>query len=412
MNQELQDYIKQARDAGHNDEQIRQELLNSGWSADQINGVLHLNAPLVKNKLSGPFTLLKETLGIYKKRFTILVKLVLVPIIIFSVASVMLLNSLQSSISASVFITFVLVSIVGTIYSIVITGATIKMSNLQENLTTAEYFRLSLKMTPALLLVLLFSGLAVLGGFLLLLIPGLIFGVWFSLSAYSLIHENLRGRAALLRSKELAKGYWWAIFGRILFYQLFLFVVLAGIGVFSAITLLGGMDVMTIQYIVSVVSTLVFPLSIFYPYLIYENLTSIKGPPRDTNTSSINKFIVIGIIAGILLPLATITLLALNSARIKARDTHRIADTRIINFQLDNYYYKNGNIYPKSLNELQLSINPVDPLTGEPYEYTVAPDGQDYRLCYNAEETKEEVCFTKNGELNPDPLPNSPIPSY
>jgi uncharacterized membrane protein YhaH (DUF805 family) len=37
MNQELQDYIKKSKEAGFNDEQIKQELLKTGWREEDIN---------------------------------------------------------------------------------------------------------------------------------------------------------------------------------------------------------------------------------------------------------------------------------------------------------------------------------------------------------------------------------------
>lgn len=43
MNQQLEDYIKQARQSGKTDDQIRQELLNSGWSSDDIKQHMALN---------------------------------------------------------------------------------------------------------------------------------------------------------------------------------------------------------------------------------------------------------------------------------------------------------------------------------------------------------------------------------
>ena len=46
---------------------------------------------------------------------------------------------------------------------------------------------------------------------LLLIIPGIIFYVYYSLASYVLYFEGLKGKAALRRSQELVKGYWWKV---------------------------------------------------------------------------------------------------------------------------------------------------------------------------------------------------------
>jgi len=51
MNQQLQDYIKEARTAGMNDEQIRKVLLESGWSEVDIN--TNLESSIKPEKTSG-----------------------------------------------------------------------------------------------------------------------------------------------------------------------------------------------------------------------------------------------------------------------------------------------------------------------------------------------------------------------
>jgi len=51
-------------------------------------------------------------------------------------------------------------------------------------------------------------GLAVAGGFLLLIIPGILCMIWFSLSQHVVVIEELSGVAALKRSKKLVSPHW------------------------------------------------------------------------------------------------------------------------------------------------------------------------------------------------------------
>jgi len=48
--------------------------------------------------------------------------------------------------------------------------------------------------------------LAIMGGFILLIIPGIIFSFWFCLSSHTVVIGGESGRAALSRSKKLIKG--------------------------------------------------------------------------------------------------------------------------------------------------------------------------------------------------------------
>ena len=79
-----------------------------------------------------------------------------------------------------------------------------------------ESYRFGFKRLGSVFLVSLLVGLAVAGGFILLVIPGIIFLVLFSVSVPVLIVENRRGRAAMSRSWNLAKGHFWHALGVIL----------------------------------------------------------------------------------------------------------------------------------------------------------------------------------------------------
>lgn len=59
----------------------------------------------------------------------------------------------------------------------------------------------------------LLTFLAVVGGLLLFVIPGLIFWAWFSLSSYVLVTENLGAVDSMKRSRELVRGRVWEMWG-------------------------------------------------------------------------------------------------------------------------------------------------------------------------------------------------------
>lgn len=88
----------------------------------------------------------------------------------------------------------------------------IKTSKDSQPISIIELYKRSAPLILPLLWIILLNSLVVLGGFILLIIPGIIFSVWFMFSQFALIFENIRGAQALLRSKELVIGHWWRIF--------------------------------------------------------------------------------------------------------------------------------------------------------------------------------------------------------
>lgn len=85
---------------------------------------------------------------------------------------------------------------------------------------TSKSVKEELKDTTQLILPTIFIsilvGLAILGGIILLIIPGIIFSIWFAFGTYAVVLDNKRGRAALSWSKQLVKGRWWATLWRLL----------------------------------------------------------------------------------------------------------------------------------------------------------------------------------------------------
>jgi hypothetical protein len=104
------------------------------------------------------------------------------------------------------------------------------------------------------------NGFIVLIGFILFIVPGIIFLIRLSFAQYAFVFENARGLKALKYSQELTRGYWWAILGRVLI----LFVISMMV---SSVTRLGFL----------LNSLFVMPFGLAYFYVIYEDLKRIKA---------------------------------------------------------------------------------------------------------------------------------------
>lgn len=78
----------------------------------------------------------------------------------------------------------------------------------------------------------LIVGLIVLGGFILLIIPGILFSIWFVFVLQARVLDQKRGMTSLSASKTLVNGNWWGVFWRI---ALSIFLVSIIIRIFGSI---------------------------------------------------------------------------------------------------------------------------------------------------------------------------------
>jgi hypothetical protein len=89
----------------------------------------------------------------------------------------------------------------------------------RHKMTWSEARADSVRVGWRLFLVGLLVGLTVLGGLILLIVPGLIFGVWFSQAAYAVVDEDLGPVDAMKRSRNLVRNRFWDVAGVLAFFQ-------------------------------------------------------------------------------------------------------------------------------------------------------------------------------------------------
>ncbi len=135
-------------------------------------------------------------------------------------------------------------------------------------------------------------GFIITGGFLLFLIPGLIFLVWFTFAQFILAVDDERGMNALLKSKEYVKGYWFDVFLRLL------------------VIWLVSMCIGMVPFVGCILSLFFVPFMMIFIYLVYKNLRVVK---RDIAYSSSSgeklKWIGAGTLGYVVLPLILIAFL-------------------------------------------------------------------------------------------------------
>lgn len=254
------------------------------------------------SSLPGVKELLKRTWQIYKERFLVFLGIMLIPFLIAFPLGVIfyLFPKLPILISFSLLVLFTIITIITTLWSSVSLLYAIKER--KQKIGIKESLIRGWSKLISYCWVLALTGLIVLGGFLLLIAPGIIFSVWFSFATFVLVSEDLKGMNALFRSKQLVAGFWWKVFWRLLA------ISIIGFGIGFAVDLIG--KTLKIPFIEDFVGLFLTPFLVTYSFLIYEDLRKIQGelPFEPPKRSAKIKFILVGI-AGILLFLAFLVLL-------------------------------------------------------------------------------------------------------
>lgn len=113
----------------------------------------------------------------------------------------------------------VVITVISVLTWSMLTGAITRAAAgtfLGRDLQIDESYRYGLARLGSIILVAVLAGLAIVGGFILLVIPGLFIltRLWASIPA--LVIEDTRGREALRRSWNLVAGFGWPVFGTII----------------------------------------------------------------------------------------------------------------------------------------------------------------------------------------------------
>ena len=206
--------------------------------------------------------LFRESWSLYRERVRILTKIIVLPVA-FLVAGDLLGLFAPSGLAG-------LPAFIGTIISFFAYLALIFA--MQEKISWGEAYRLAWSRIWSYSWLVILSAFVILGGFVMLVVPGIIFSIWFAFAAYAFVLEKEEGMNALLRSRQYVQGHWWQVFGRQIVFGLAALVVMILLGLVG--TALGGEA--GASFIVNLFILLLAPLSVAYVYTLYQNLKSLK----------------------------------------------------------------------------------------------------------------------------------------
>ncbi len=154
----------------------------------------------------------------------------------------------------------------------------------KQTFTFASALNQAAKKWWLVLLVAATSGLIIFGGFILFIIPGIIFAVWYNFSMYEALFQNTDVEQSLRHSHNLSRGRFWPVGWRLAIPNLFWSLIL-GLLAYSVVRLadqifagrlLAPTTVLTfsllLAFITDVLSTLATPLFIATGLVLYHNL--------------------------------------------------------------------------------------------------------------------------------------------
>jgi len=278
-------------------------------------------------KLKPITQLLKESWKIYRLKFKILLGIIGLPIgfsFLFWILTCFLTNT---SIKYSVWFSVInAISYLGSFF-LWLWAIPSLLYNLKENTGIKESYKRGFKILGPYIWAYFLLTTIIAGGFLLFIIPGILFSIWFSLAIFILVFEERKGFNALFRSKYLVKGKFWGVLGRFL-----LLGLIIGLGLFLVFIfgLFGIENKQTESQISEVIGyfiqLFILPFFLIYGFLIYNNLKKIKAETlseKPTRNKKI-KYVIPGIF-GILIIGLLFSFFLLNI--FWGRDIHPIDDS-------------------------------------------------------------------------------------
>lgn len=200
-------YIQTERARGVADADIKTELLTKGWSEEMVSIELGENTknssalPPVMELISASFSELWR--NIWKSFLIMLLPFLVAVTFGFMGGAGMILSGSQFDATPGVIVLTVVMVVIAGLFSLVSTIMLVKQIENNWTLTFEEALKRSFPLLLPLLFVSILGSIAVLGGILLLIIPGIVAALWFVFTQTAVIIDEKRGLSALLYSKKL-----------------------------------------------------------------------------------------------------------------------------------------------------------------------------------------------------------------
>jgi len=190
--------------------------------------------------------------------------------------------------------------------------AAVDSSNREEN-SSASAFGKSWKLLGGYIAVFILQAVLTLSGYFALIIPGIIFNVWFSLAIFTYLVDGKKGIEALIISREYIRNY-----ARVVFFYFF------GFGLIIAVLLnvvpsfiFEKLDLDFLSFFYSIFITIVVaPVGLLFSYNIYKALREIKGDLSGLEIAAQRKRKYFSVLLIPVVVIVVVVLLGLNAIRL------------------------------------------------------------------------------------------------
>ena len=215
--------------------------------------------------------LFKNSWQIYTKQFKtlfLITALTFLPIIIFQdLMEYYYENTLKTGEFSGIGLTLIALIVLTLFISFAGKGAIIK--SIDSNKGIRKSLEFGWNNLISIIWVDILTSIFIIIGFILFIIPGIMFSVWYAFALMVLLLDNKKGWQALKQSKELTRGKWQGIFIRLIL----IYIILIAINVaLSTISNLVSDNKIVINAIFYVTMLLFTPFIFSYTYVIYKNL--------------------------------------------------------------------------------------------------------------------------------------------
>jgi hypothetical protein len=253
------------------------------------------NIAIPKASLTSIDSLLKKSLAIYKIIFvqsiqmSLLGVLAVVPTMI--IVAIIAIGNVSTDSSEgfpmSINIALGILALIAAVFGLVVSfisqvGLQIIVYKKDAKLTLKNAFLSAKAKAWRFFSTSLLAGAIILLGFVLFIVPGIIWSVYYSFISWVILKEGLGGMKAVRRSKYLVKDYWWAVFGRLLLLTILMWFVFGFLSTPSMFMEEGSIAASIYDMIIQVFQWIATPFSLAYSYYIYKDLKNIKDSQTQT----------------------------------------------------------------------------------------------------------------------------------
>jgi hypothetical protein len=227
--------------------------------------------------------LFSESIAVYKSNWKLFTSIQAAP---FVVSLLSIITAFLTK-SAGFVLFYVIASILVSSFSWL---ALLWVITREKEITWVESYKRGLTLAVPVSIAGILAAAITLGGFILLIIPGIYLAITYSFVIYIVANEGLKGMEALRASRFYVKGYWWGILGRAIVFGIAIGIIQM---LFSAGSIVPQWETIRqsitsgvepeIQSspILEIVGTafttfIATPLGMIYTFLMYKSLKSIK----------------------------------------------------------------------------------------------------------------------------------------